>query len=289
MKSPLWNDITNQEAVRRQPWIVPEDAWGKFTTPSALAGLINQFPPISLDEIESVALLNRNDIKYILTTGQLLQVIRDLPPEYQVLAVRGRRFNPYRTLYFDTPDLALFHRHINGCAESYKVRSREYTSSGDSFLEVKRKTNQGRTIKNRIETEHPLETITSQAGHWLENYFPYDSTSLEPILWNTFTRITLVNHKNLERVTIDIDLVFYKDYRVVSLGCLAVTEVKQDSSRRGSPFTAAMRAQKIHPQGFSKYCIGTALLYSQIKKNALKPKLLQIRKMIGGTNSNEHF
>lgn len=289
MKSPLWNEITNREAIRVQPWILPEGAWGKSTQPSALEDLVDQFPPISLDEIESVALLNRNDIKYILTTDQLLQVIRDLPPEYQVLSVGGQRFNPYRTLYFDTPDLALYHRHVNGGVDSYKVRSREYTSSGDSFLEVKRKTNQGRTIKNRIETGQPLEMITYQAEHWLEKYYPYDSRNLKPILWNTFTRITLVNRRNLERVTIDVNLAFYADYQVVSLGCLAIAEVKQDSSKRGSPFAAAMRAQKIHPQGFSKYCIGTALLYSQVKKNALKPKLLQIQKMIGGTNSNEHF
>jgi hypothetical protein len=49
-----------------------------------------------------------------------------------------------------------------------------------------------------------------------------------------------------------------------------------------------MRAQKIRPQGFSKYSLGVAMLYEQVKKNALKPKRLWLEKMMKGT-LHEHF
>jgi hypothetical protein len=40
----------------------------------------------------------------------------------------------------------------------------------------------------------------------------------------------------------------------------------------------------IYPAGFSKYCIGTALLNNSLKKNILKPKLLKIKSI-----ENESF
>ncbi len=55
-----------------------------------------------------------------------------------------------------------------------------------------------------------------------------------------------------------------------------------DSDRDDHPFLAQMHDQKIRPQGFSKYCIGVSMLYDQVKKNALKPKMLEIERMAGG-------
>ena len=111
---------------------------------------------------------------------------------------------------------------------------------------------------------------------------PYDSRKLQPKLWNTFTRITLVSKQHCERVTLDVDLTFYAASKVVLLDGIAIAEVKMDSGNRASPFLAQMHAQRIHPQGFSKYCIGVSLLYEQVKKNTLKPQILWIEKMIEG-------
>ena len=73
---------------------------------------------------------------------------------------------------------------------------------------MKHKTCKGRTIKQRIFTPEPVFEMTLDAESWLSGVFPYDSRVLEPKLWNTFTRITLVNRQMCERVTLDVDVNF---------------------------------------------------------------------------------
>jgi hypothetical protein len=249
---------------------------------SRLSGLVHAFAPISLKQMDAVALLNRTDTKFILTNGQLLEALTAVQADYHILSVNGQRLNHYRTLYFDTPGFALYHLHVNGRADCYKVRSREYTDSRESFLEVKHKTCKGRTIKSRIATPRPLVEMDPVAAGWLHGVYPYDSRVLDPVLWNTFNRITLVSKQQCERVTLDVDLSFYTDYGTARLDGLAVAEVKMDLHGCRSPFLAQMRAQHISPRGFSKYVMGVSMLYQGVKKNALKPKLLWIEKLNRG-------
>lgn len=56
------------------------------------------------------------------------------------------------SLYFDTPDLAFFHAHIEHCPDRYKLRVRAYGDppSGKAFFEVKRKINRI-TLKTRAD------------------------------------------------------------------------------------------------------------------------------------------
>ncbi len=115
--------------------------------------MTREYAPISLKEMDAVALLNRTDTKFVLSTDQLLQALAALQHDYRILSVAGQRLNHYRTLYFDTPNFDLYNLHVNERSDRYKVRSREYTDSRRSFLEVKHKTNKGRTIKERISTQ----------------------------------------------------------------------------------------------------------------------------------------
>ena len=124
--------------------------------------------------------------------------------------------------------------------------------------------------------------MTLEAENWLSGVFPYDSKELEPKLWNTFTRITLVNIQHRERVTLDVNLAFSMSDRFARLDGVAIAEVKMDSGNQDSPFLAQMQKQRIRAQGFSKYCIGASMLYDQVKKNALKPKMLWIEKITKG-------
>jgi hypothetical protein len=152
---------------------------------------------------------------------------------------------------------------------------------------VKHKNPKDRTIKQRILTAQPVVEITQEAENWLNGVYPFDSQVLEPKLWNTFTRITLVSKQYCERVTLDVDLAFYTTDKAVKLDGIAVAEVKMDANNRASPFLAQMREQRVRPQGFSKYCVGVSMLYDQVKKNTMKPKLLWIEKMIQGVANNE--
>jgi len=110
-----------------------------------------------------------------------------------------------------------------------------------------------------------------------------DGDALEPRLWNTFTRLTLVSKHDCERVTLDIDLAFAASGKVIRLDGIAIAEVKMDACCRTSPFLMQMRSRRIRRRGFSKYAVGVALLYDQVKKNAVKPQLLWIDKMMKGS------
>ena len=134
------------------PRILPETIWRWDINEDKLGDLAEEYSPINLDEMEMVSLLNRKDTKFLMSTHQLLNSMRSLQDDYRILSINGKRLNHYRSLYFDTPDFRLYNMHVNGRADRYKVRSREYTDSQLSFLEVKHKTNKDRTIKDRLAT-----------------------------------------------------------------------------------------------------------------------------------------
>jgi hypothetical protein len=280
MNRTTWKTTATQTYPRWQAWRQPPTTWELYNRPSRLGTLAESFEPISLTQMEAAALLNRTDTKFVLTAGQLLTALTAVQPDYWMLAVNGQRLNHYRTLYFDTPDFALYTMHVNGRSERYKVRSREYADTHLAFLEVKHKTNTGRTIKERISTAQPVVQMTVETEDWLQDTFPYNSRALEAKLWNTFTRLTLVSKRHCERVTLDVNLSFHTPERVKHLEGIAIAEVKLDAASQASPFLAQMRAQRVRPRGCSKYCLGVAMLYDQVKKNALKPKLLWLEKIV---------
>lgn len=246
----------------------------------ALDAVATAFAPISLDEMQSVALLDRIDTKFVLPAVQLASLLIGLQDEYRALVVQGKRLSEYRTLYFDTPDFALFRAHATQRADRYKVRTREYVASHVSFLEVKHKTPKDRTIKERMVTRQPALHLTSEMAEWLRSVSPVKGEALEPKLWNTFRRMTLVSTRHGERVTIDVDLAFFTQDRMARLDGLAVVEVKCAGKGTHSPFLAQMRATRIQPKSFSKYSIGVGLLVDDVKKNTLKAKLLWLQRLL---------
>mgnify|MGYP000885204340 CR=1 FL=1 len=278
MEPTTWMPVRKQEPFT-ETWLSQAVSGGKQTLQGKrLESILGSFDPISLEEMDAVALLNRIDTKFVLQFEQLLQALSVLQVGYRVLSVAGQRINHYRTLYFDTCDFDLYKMHVNEHADRFKVRSREYVDSQQAFLEVKHRTRKDRTVKSRIPTGTPAVWIDAAARRWLKDVFPYDSSALEPKLWNTFTRITLVNRALCERVTLDVDLTFFNLNRCTRLDGIAVAEVKQASRDCPSDFMAQMHALKVRPQGFSKYCIGASLLYENVKKNSLKAKLLWLEK-----------
>lgn len=287
MDRKLLTRITNSDKISSMDhgWL-DEPIQDIYYFPSQLTRLADEFEAIYLDEMQDVTLQDRVDTKYLLTSQQLLRSLKAVHQDYRILSVQGNRFNHYHTLYFDTPEFTLYHLHINNHADCYKVRSREYVDSQQSFLEVKHKNNKGRTCKERLETEQPLTWLTFEAENWLDCVFPLDGRLLEPKLWNYFTRLTLVNQERCERVTLDVDLVFSSTNKSIRFNNIAIAEVKQQETNQHSTFATHMKTLKVKPQGFSKYCMGVSLLFDNIKKNSLKPKLLKIEKMIGG-NTHE--
>ncbi len=250
------------------------------------AALLRRFEAISLSEMSAVALQDRVDTKFVMREAQLYNALATLTRQYRVLDIRGVRLNHYRTLYFDTADFALFQQHHTGRRDRFKVRTRSYVDSHLSFLEVKHKVRQNRTVKNRIATPGLLTEVTPEADAFLNDYLPFDPETLEPKLWNEYTRITLVNRQENERLTLDLRLRFsgYEDSfaagRSVDLPGMAIAEVKRDGFSRHSDFVGRMRELGVRPTGFSKYCAGVAMLFEEVKHNNFKPKMRLVEKLI---------
>ena len=246
---------------------------------------LDYYTPITLDDMGRVALLNRTDTKYVLSLDALYQIMPKLTDAYASLEVEGKRLSHYRTLYFDSADFDLFRTHHAGILNRYKVRSREYTDSQLAFLEVKHKTNKGRTIKKRLQTAVLTDEIEAETAEFLHRAYPFNPIELEPKLWVEYDRITLVSRVRQERVTIDLNLAFSWEDEAVALSHLVIIEIKQDGFSKESDMALLLRQFGIRPTGFSKYCVGTSLLYPELKQNNFKPKLRLVEKLARGQSN----
>ena len=243
--------------------------------------LLSHLPPIPLEEMGSIKLMNRLDRKYLATLSQLEQLLEMAQGKYYAQANGDSRFSPYRTIYLDTPDEEMYLAHHNGRLVRQKVRVRTYLDSGDTFLEVKNKDNHGRTKKKRISVQG-IDTLAGDNGdELLHKYARYTLSQLVPKVENRFERITLVNINKTERLTIDTHVKFHH----WETGCdntfdrLVIIELKRDGLVP-SPVLDILHQLRIHPSGFSKYCIGTVLTKSDIKQNLFRPKIRRIEKML---------
>ena len=247
--------------------------------------LMQGYEPISLSEMETVALLKRVDTKFVLHVEQLFQVLENLQQDYRVLSVQGNRVSNYHNVYFDTSEFKLYYQQHNERSNRYKVRARQYVDSDAAYLEIKHKNNRGLTIKNRIQTSEMVGSISREYSDFLSLNYPYESRQLRPVLTNDFMRITLVSKQKIERLTLDINLQLSKGWKQIDLPLLAVAEVKQEQFSLHSSFMYQMRMMNIKPQHFSKYCLGITQLYAAVKQNRFKPRNLVIERIMRQGNN----
>ena len=243
------------------------------------------FDPIQLEEMSQVKLMNRTDRKYWFNYDQLEYLLKSVSNDYLLLHIDGQSHLPYATTYYDTEKNKMFIDHQNGKLNRYKIRRRSYVASKISFLEVKFKTNKGRTIKKRIPAGYGNILFTEAEYHFLSKIIPFSCLDLEPSLFNNFTRLTLVNKNFKERCTIDLNLQFENSDRKVSLDQLVIVEIKSEGHSASSSLALALRDHRIKTSGFSKYCIGRTVTDPSLKRNAFKKKIRRIEKTIHTNNS----
>jgi hypothetical protein len=243
--------------------------------------LLSLFVPVSLNEIDSAKLMDRVDIKYILHSSKIQDIMLKMDGAYRVLEINETRQFPYLTTYYDTNDYSFFNQHVTGRPERSKVRFRNYLSTGTTFLEIKKRTINRRTIKWRIEKGLPSDNMLDEnSSDFIRKYVPHEPGILSPVIKNTFTRITLVSKEMDERITIDYDLSFSDPHgNRADFPFIGIIELKKEGFSRTSRMTQIMRSDSLHPTSFSKYCIGTSLFYDLPKRNLLKPNMLQINKI----------
>lgn len=242
--------------------------------------LLDNYPPITLAQMKEVRLLNRIDTKYVTTRENLMRFLELAKDSYFVQDFHGRRMMPYHTIYLDTSDLQMYMAHQSGRKHRYKVRMRMYENEMEAFVEVKNKSNRGRTKKKRTEIED-LVYSNVETTDFVNQLVPYEATELIPTIENRFRRITLVNKGKTERLTIDVDLSFHclLNDNTCEMPQHVIIELKRDGLV-ASPATELLRQLRIKKCGFSKMALGMAMTSPELKQNLFKQRIREIRKLI---------
>jgi hypothetical protein len=244
-----------------------------------LAGVLLDLPPVTLSEVLAAASLQtRVDRKYLLTPGQFDRLAAALRGRFHALEIGGRRMFGYESVYFDTPDLALYRAHRQGRRRRYKARTRTYLDSDECMFEVKLEGRRGETVKRRLPyAPRDRDVLTPAARAFLDETLAaeYGMTAapLTPALTTTYHRSTLVDLAGGARLTCDVDLVCADD-RLRAPGPERVL-VESKSTGSGSVADAALGALGIRPIGISKYCVGVALLHPHEPANRWNRTLRQ--------------
>ena len=245
-----------------------------------IAPLLEQFAPITLAEMKGVKLMNRTDTKFITTLSMLERLLEMAQGDYYAQVIDGERNMLYDTTYFDTRSYAMYQEHQTGHTNRQKIRFRTYVSSNLQFMEIKTKNNHGRTKKKRIEVTD-MDLHDTEKRLFIGEHLHFKVDELIPHMHNYFHRITLVNRAKTERLTIDTDLIFNNIQTDVQrkMDNLVIIELKRDGLVF-SPVLEMLRQLRIHPHGYSKYCMGAALTNDGLLVNRFKTKLRDVERLL---------
>jgi hypothetical protein len=228
---------------------------------------------ITLNELQyKESALRRFDSKYVLKEKELIDVLSKLNSEWTILNVENKFQINYKTLYFDTDKFQLFKDHKKGRRKRFKIRIRFY-ETGDSYLELKLKTNLQETLKFRWQffgspkckvIEPEFEELVSKK---LKEYlYRFDLHTLEYKLNTEYTRMTLYNAATKEKLTIDKKfIVSNQDVSLPISKSMLILEIK--SSKSLSSLNSNLNSLNIRRVNLSKYGVGAAALYSYLGKH----------------------
>ncbi len=247
------------------------------------------FQPISLSEMDKVKLMNRIDTKYVLSKELLPAILERIQNNYKVLQIDDERIFLYNSLYYDTDANFMYLAHHNGKMNRYKIRFRKYVASNLCFLEIKYKIKGCRTIKHRTKIDKIETELSDKSLEFIKKYTPFRENKLEPKIYTNFSRITLVSKGLTERVTIDLDLNFRYNGSKQGLDNTVIIELKRGGNAASSHLVDALNHFRVFPQGFSKYCIGRAMVEDNLKRNIFKERLIKINKINNGDISYRNF
>jgi len=242
--------------------------------------LLNDLQTLSLDELNKVKLLDRQDTKFVFNQMQLPLILEEIKPFYRILEIKKSQVFKYDNTYFDTADFLFYNQHHNENRKRYKVRLRKYSNNNKSFFEIKIKNNKNRTVKKRLLVDEMNNSLGEQEKDMVSKIIGLSPNQLAPILNVQFSRITLADNNFKERLTIDNYLSVKNGSGNKIFDQLVISEIKQKKYNPKSDFIQILRNHKIPEMRFSKYCMGMLHVNKKIKYNRFKPKLLQINKIL---------
>jgi VTC domain-containing protein len=228
--------------------------------------------------IEARSLQHRVDRKYLLATDAVGPLLERLRPAYCLLRAGEQGWARYESIYLDTPDRTLYHAHRCGRRPRYKVRIRHHVGRQLSFLEIKSKTNSGRTVKRRCALPYGQNHLGAAEQQFVDTYVPTNGVRLMPCVSISFLRLTLIGRELNERLTFDRDVTFAGGPRQEHFSWVVIAEVKQAEYSNHLGAVPALRNIHAREVAFSKYCVGTILVAS-VAGNVFKPTLKAVERL----------
>ena len=240
---------------------------------------LNRFKTVDLKEMNKAAFMNRIDNKFLLNQSKLPAILEELTKHYYLLEINAQVNHSYTSLYFDTNNLDMYLNHHNKRLNRYKIRQRRYNTTGESFLEIKKKNNKGEIRKKRVRIGSVSKTIPYKKIDFVIENLPYSLLQLRPTLSNEFYRFTLTNLARNQRITIDTNIDLNDGLFNKCLDGLVIVEVKSDKNSLDKTIFHVLKKHGAYPERISKYCIGMALLHPELKQNLFKEKIHLINKI----------
>lgn len=257
---------------------------------------LSRFDPIGLDDLNAQADLQvRVDRKYVLPTHRAVAVLDRMDrEEVYTLQIADRREFDYRSLYFDTPTLFSYRSTALKRRRRFKVRTRQYADTEQTFLEVKTRGPRGATVKHRL-PHHAGPLALSGGGRTFvsailrsQAVLVPEIDDLAPVLATGYRRSTLLlparEGRQVARATIDTDLCWspyglgpaYRDEAGsddprqlprntgpgVTLSGVAIIETK--SRGTASVLDRLLWTHGCRPVSISKYGTGMAALHPEL-------------------------
>jgi SPX domain protein involved in polyphosphate accumulation len=235
--------------------------------------ICNKLKGVNLIDIECFSLLSRYERKYLVSETLLPQILEQaFSLGFYMLEVNQQRISGYHTLYYDTAMFDMYYAHVKQHSNRYKIRSRQYLSSGDVFTEIKYKSVGGKLDKFRVPTNG--QSINNDLSiKLIQEHSPFTTDQLIEVLENDFNRITLIHKELEERITIDFKINFTFGEEKAELRDLAVIEIKYKKGLAYNGFASILRPLVNKATGFSKYCTGMSLLYPGLRQHKLRYKI----------------
>ena len=226
--------------------------------------LIETLPPIDLDTLRDLNCGRRRDRKYILTDEAADDFAASLPLTTMVLTIDDMREFGYESMYFDTGDLMCFHMAARGRRRRFKIRTRHYLATDQTWLEVKTKGPRGLTVKDRTQFDGCLDLTWVQTILAIRGIVQVPVDQLVPTAEVSYTRSTLLL-PDLTRITIDKDLHWHSYETTRSLPGQVIVETKTPG--HANLADRWLWGHGIRPTRISKYATGMAMLFPELASN----------------------
>jgi hypothetical protein len=251
-----------------------------------LASVLARFSAVDPEAIRATDLERRYEAKRVASLEVITSELARSISTHAIVMAAGRTIARYHTLYFDTPSRDLYLDHVRGVRPRRKVRIREHLDRAVAFLEVKTREAGGMVRKERItRAANGRAALDARELDFVERVCRADRAGARsmlasmPVLSVSFQRIMLVHRTSGERVTFDLAISFGTAERRLILPELAVMELKTASRASAERFEAETAPP--WTAGFSKYCLGTALLEPRMPAHRWRASLNELVRSYG--------